>query len=70
MRFLWKLMLAKGRGKYTALAVVAWPLLLVTGLLFRELYLQTQHPLLAGMALACASAFVPFTLWIAQISME
>lgn len=70
MKFLWEERQADGRDRYRILTIVAWPLLLIIGLLLRELYLQTQDPAWGWMALLCAGAFVPFTIAVAQIPME
>ncbi|MEL7085891.1 MAG: hypothetical protein AAGM36_15490 [Cyanobacteria bacterium J06597_1] len=70
MRVLWEEFLAADeRTRLNILTIVVWPSLLVIGLLLRELHLQTQHSLWAAMALVCALAFVPFTLWVAKVSM-
>ena len=70
MKPLWEEFLAADRkSQFSILTIVVWPSILLAGLLLREIFLQTQHSLWAAIALLCALAFVPLTLWVALISM-
>ena len=70
MKALWEEFLAADRkSQFSILTVVIWPSILLAGLLLREIFLQTQQSLWAAMALLCVLAFVPFTLWVARLSM-